>query len=70
VRIDGRCSRLAPADLVEVLRLRRPNGALRLASPRWILYHVLEHFAGHFGQVLLVKHQMRDAGVLPPDPAA
>ena len=33
-------------------------------SRTWTLYHVLEHFAGHFGQILLVKHLMRDAGVL------
>ncbi len=30
----------------------------------WTLYHVLEHFAAHFGQILLLKHLMRDAGVL------
>lgn len=30
----------------------------------WTLYHVLEHFASHFGQVLMLKHMMRDAGVL------
>jgi uncharacterized damage-inducible protein DinB len=29
----------------------------------WTLYHVLEHFAGHFGQILLLKHLMREAGV-------
>ncbi|MFH1892206.1 MAG: DinB family protein [Candidatus Zixiibacteriota bacterium] len=28
------------------------------------LYHVLEHFCGHFGQILLLKHLMRDAGIL------
>ncbi len=33
-------------------------------SRMWTLYHVLEHFAGHFGQILLLKHMMRDAGVL------
>lgn len=35
----------------------------------WVLYHLLEHFAGHYGQILLVKHLMRDAGLLtsPPD---
>jgi len=33
-------------------------------SRRWTLYHVLEHFAAHFGQILLIKHMMRDAGVL------
>lgn len=30
----------------------------------WTLYHVLEHFSGHYGQILLLKHMMRDAGVL------
>lgn len=30
----------------------------------WTLYHVLEHFCSHFGQILLMKHMMRDAGVL------
>lgn len=30
----------------------------------WVLYHLLEHFAGHYGQILLIKHLMRDAGLL------
>jgi hypothetical protein len=34
-------------------------------SRMWTLYHVLEHFAAHFGQILLLKHLMRNAGVLP-----
>jgi len=55
-----RATRLGRADLARVLRLLRPNGALRLASPRWILYHVLEHQAGHYGQMLLLRHQYRD----------
>ena len=33
-------------------------------SRMWTLYHVLEHFAAHFGQILMLKHMMRDAGVL------
>lgn len=33
-------------------------------SFEWTLYHVLEHFGGHYGQILLLKHLMRDAGVL------
>lgn len=41
----------------------RPGKKLAI-SRTWVLYHVLEHFAGHFGQVLLLKHLMRDAGVL------
>ncbi|MCP4569907.1 MAG: DinB family protein [FCB group bacterium] len=30
----------------------------------WTLYHVLEHFSAHFGQIQLMKHMMRDADVL------
>ncbi|MEP0827732.1 MAG: DinB family protein [bacterium] len=33
-------------------------------SREWTLYHVLEHFASHYGQVQLLKHLMRNAGVL------
>lgn len=36
----------------------------RRFSKAWTLYHVLEHFAQHFGQILMLKHMMRDAGVL------
>ncbi len=36
----------------------------RAFSRTWTLYHVLEHFAAHFGQILMLKHMMRDAGVL------
>jgi uncharacterized damage-inducible protein DinB len=55
-----RAARLKPADLPRVLRLVRPNGDIRVVSPRWILYHVLEHQAGHYGQMLLLRHQYRD----------
>jgi uncharacterized damage-inducible protein DinB len=37
----------------------------RIISREWTLYHVLEHFAGHYGQILLLKHLMCDAGILP-----
>jgi uncharacterized damage-inducible protein DinB len=30
----------------------------------WALYHILEHFATHYGQILMLKHLMRDTGVL------
>ena len=32
-------------------------------SHRWVLYHVLEHFAAHYGQILSLLHCMRDCGV-------
>jgi uncharacterized damage-inducible protein DinB len=46
-------------DLDKLYRLNK-----RQFSRMWTLYHVLEHFAAHFGQILLLKHMMRDAGVL------
>jgi uncharacterized damage-inducible protein DinB len=48
------------ADLARTVTGRRGT-----VSYRWILYHVLEHFAAHLGQVMLVRHQLRDAGLLP-----
>jgi len=40
------------------------NFGKRQFSKSWTLYHMHEHSCGHFGQVLLLKHMMRDAGVL------
>ena len=45
--------------------VQRPRAAV---SKRWILYHVLEHFAAHFGQILLIRHQLSDAGLAAPLP--
>ena len=42
----------------EVVR-ERPDGSQRLLNVRWYYYHVLEHFAGHFGQILLLLHLRR-----------
>ena len=35
----------------------------RTMSYRWLLYHLLEHFASHFGQILSLLHSMRDLDV-------
>ncbi len=48
------------ADLAGTYRLRD-----RVISREWTLYHVLEHFSSHHGQILLLKHFMSDAGLLP-----
>jgi len=47
------------SDLERAYRLR-DNTVTR----SWTLYHLLEHFAVHRGQILLLKHLMRDANVL------
>ncbi len=33
-------------------------------SKAWTLYHVLEHFIGHFGQIRLLKRVIKDRGVV------
>lgn len=35
----------------------------RELSRDWILYHVLEHCSGHFGQIKLLRHLMRAEGL-------
>ena len=48
------------ADLDRVITRTRRNGQVTHQSVRWILYHVLEHEAGHYGQILLLRHLYRD----------
>jgi uncharacterized damage-inducible protein DinB len=49
------------ASLVTETRLEKG-----VVTRGWILYHVLEHEATHAGQVLRLRHDLRDAGLLPP----
>jgi Protein of unknown function (DUF664) len=37
----------------------RPDGTQRVVNVRWTIYHMLEHFSGHYGQILLLKHLHR-----------
>jgi uncharacterized damage-inducible protein DinB len=50
---------LADAALDREVTKVRANGQLRLLNGRWALYHMLEHYAGHSGQILLLRHQWR-----------
>ena len=52
---------LTDADLDLVRDRVRRDGKPQANSIRWVLYHVLEHFSGHYGQILLLRHQYRDA---------
>ncbi len=51
------------SELNQIRLRRRPNGELREFELRWILYHMLGHFAGHFGQILLLQHARQALGV-------
>lgn len=57
---NAELQRWSDADLATTFRLRD-----RVITREWTVYHVIEHFAGHFGQILLLEHMMRDAGLLP-----
>lgn len=48
------------ADLGREFRRVRRDGLVRRLNARWVLYHVLEHQAGHYGQMLLMRHEYAD----------
>ena len=48
-----------PADVSRGKARLRWNGEKQVMNTRWILYHVLEHQAGHYGQMLLLRHVLR-----------
>jgi len=52
---------LTDADLERRIERRRGDQTFQI-TPRWMLYHVAEHFSGHYGQVLMLRH-MRQAMV-------
>ena len=53
-------ARYRAAELARIVERTRRDGEVSRMSVRWILYHVLEHFAGHYGQILLLRHLYRD----------
>lgn len=44
------------ADMEKEITRTRPDGTQRAINVRWYFYHILEHYSGHFGQVLLLRH--------------
>ena len=47
---------LTDGDLAREIRRRRPDGTERVFNVGWVLYHMLEHEAGHHGQINLLRH--------------
>jgi hypothetical protein len=54
---------VSDADLEQEVTRTRPDGTQRVINVRWYFYHVLEHFSGHYGQVLLLRHLYKAARV-------
>lgn len=54
---------LTDADMEAVVRRPpRPDGSTREFDRAWLLYHLVEHEAGHHAQVNLLKHLRRTGG--------
>ena len=53
---------LGDADLERTVERQRPDGSHSQITVRWALYHMLEHLAGHYGQIQLMRHLRRTAG--------
>lgn len=60
--LKGVAAKVRDADLTIIRTRPRPNGDQREVEVRWTLYHVLEHFAGHFGQILVLQHARQALG--------
>jgi uncharacterized damage-inducible protein DinB len=50
-------------DLEREVTRTRPDGTQRVINVRWYFYHILEHFSGHYGQVLLLRHLYKAAHI-------
>ena len=61
--LKGVAAPVRDSDLAIMRPRARPNGEPREVEVRWIVYHMLEHFAGHFGQILLLRHARQALGV-------
>lgn len=56
----GIAKTLADHDLLtEIVRPPRPDGTRRVFNKGWVLYHMLEHEAGHRAQINLLRHLRR-----------
>lgn len=52
---------LTDADLDREQTRVHSAGSAQTVNVRWLLYHMLEHYAGHYAQVLLLRRQYRAA---------
>jgi uncharacterized damage-inducible protein DinB len=58
-------SRLTDADMEKEVIRKRPDGSRREANVRWVLYHMAEHYAGHRGQIQLLRHHYQAIAKTP-----
>jgi len=58
-RLRATAMALDDADLDREQTRSHAGGKTQRLNARWLLYHMLEHLAGHYGQILLLRHQYR-----------
>jgi uncharacterized damage-inducible protein DinB len=51
---------LGEEDLDRKVFRRRPDGTERVFNLAWVFYHLIEHEAGHHGQINLLRHLHRE----------
>jgi uncharacterized damage-inducible protein DinB len=51
--------RLGDQDLERKVTRQRPDGTRRVFNLAWVFYHLLEHEAGHRGQIAVLRHLYR-----------
>jgi hypothetical protein len=56
---------LTDQDLERIVTRPRPDGSLRVFNVGWVLYHMLEHEAGHHAQINMLRHLYRDRATTP-----
>jgi uncharacterized damage-inducible protein DinB len=49
-------SKVSDADMETERTRERPDGSKRILTIRWAMYHIVEHYAGHRGQIQLLRH--------------
>jgi len=57
---------LSDDGLAREVRRRRPDGSERVFNVGWVLYHMLEHEAGHHAQINLLRHLLQTTRAAPP----
>ena len=50
---------LTRKDLERSRRRFRRDGKVHAYNARWVYFHLVEHFAGHYGQILMLRHGYR-----------
>jgi uncharacterized damage-inducible protein DinB len=55
-------TQLSDEDLSRQVVRQRPDGSRRVFDVEWVLYHMVEHEAGHLGQLLFLRHLYRAIG--------